>query len=63
MAQRCDVCGKGTIYGNNVSHADNRSRRRWLPHLHKVRASVEGKPMRIKVCTGCLKSGKVLKAA
>jgi len=63
MAQRCDVCGKGTIYGNNVSHANNRSRRRWLPNLQKVRANVEGKPTRIKVCTGCLKSGKVLKAA
>lgn len=63
MAQRCDVCGKEPVYGNNVSHANNRSRRRWLPNLQKVRANVEGTPMRVKVCTGCLKSGRITKAA
>ena len=63
MAQRCDVCGKEPVYGNNVSHANNRSRRRWLPNLQKVRANVEGTPMRVQVCTGCLKSGRITKAA
>lgn len=42
MAKRCDICGKGPIYGNNVSHANNRTRRRWEPNLQKVRAVVSG---------------------
>ncbi|MBN8705190.1 MAG: 50S ribosomal protein L28 [Bacteroidetes bacterium] len=63
MAKRCDICGKGPIYGNNVSHANNRSRRRWEPNLQKVRAVVSGTPTRIKACTNCIKSGRVIKAA
>lgn len=63
MARVCEICGKRPIYGNNVSHAHNRTRRRWLPNLQKVRAKV-GKSVRtIRVCTNCIKSGKVLKAA
>lgn len=63
MARVCEICGKKPIYGNNVSHAHNRTRRRWLPNLQKVRAKV-GKSVRtIRVCTNCIKSGKVLKAA
>lgn len=63
MARVCEICGKKPIYGNNVSHAHNRTRRRWLPNLQKVKAKV-GKSVRtIRVCTNCIKSGKVLKAA
>lgn len=63
MARVCEICGKKPIYGNNVSHAHNRTRRRWLPNLQKVRAKV-GKSVRtIRVCTNCIKSGKVMKAA
>lgn len=63
MARVCEICGKKPIYGNNVSHAHNRTRRIWLPNLQKVRAKV-GKSVRtIRVCTNCIKSGKVLKAA
>jgi len=62
MSKRCEICGKGPIYGNNVSHANNKTRRRWLPNLQKVRAIVNGKPKRIKVCTSCIKKGRVLKA-
>jgi large subunit ribosomal protein L28 len=62
MAQRCDVCGKGPMVGNNVSHAHNRTKRRYLPNLQSVRAKVDGKPARIKVCTKCLKANKVTKA-
>lgn len=63
MAKRCDICGKGPIYGNNVSHANNKTRRRWEPNLQKVHAVIEGKPSRVRVCTTCIKSGKVLKSA
>ena len=62
MAKVCDICGKGPATGNNVSHSHHKTRRRWLPNLQRVRAQVNGVVKRIKVCTNCLKSGKVLKA-
>jgi large subunit ribosomal protein L28 len=63
MSKRCDVCGKGPQFGNRVSHANNRTRRRFDPNLQAVRALVEGRAQRIRVCTRCLKAGKVVKAA
>jgi large subunit ribosomal protein L28 len=62
MAQRCEICGKGPITGSNISHAHNVSKRRWLPNLHRVRAMVDGRPTYIKVCTRCIRSGRVIKA-
>ena len=62
MAKFCEICGKGPISGNNISHAHNRTRRRWLPNLQKVRAQVEGKVQRMRVCASCIKQGKVVKA-
>jgi large subunit ribosomal protein L28 len=61
MAQRCDVCGKGPSVGNTISHAHNLTTRRWLPNLVSMRAMVAGKPRRVRVCTRCLKAGKVTK--
>ena len=62
MAKVCEICGKKPITGNNVSHSHHKTRRRWLPNLQRVRAQVNGAVKRIKVCTNCIKSGKVLKA-
>ena len=62
MAQRCDICGKGTMSGNNVSHAHNLTKRTWNPNLQRVRALVEGRVRNIDACTRCLRSGKVTKA-
>jgi len=62
MAKVCDICGKKPQYGNNVSHANNRTRRRWEPNLQRVRARIDGSVKRVKVCTSCLRSGKVEKA-
>ncbi len=62
MSKKCEICGKEPLYGNNVSHANNKTRRRWLPNLQKVRAIVNGKTKRIKVCTSCIKKGMVQKA-
>lgn len=62
MAKVCDVCGKGKISGNQVSHSNRHSRRTWTPNLRVVRAVVDGSTKRIKVCTRCLRSGKVQRA-
>ncbi len=62
MAQRCDICGKGTMSGHNVSHAHNLTKRTWNPNLQRVRAMVDGRVRNIDVCTRCLRSGKVVKA-
>ncbi len=61
MAKICDICGKGPQFGNRISHAHNTSRRRWNPNLQKVRAVMGGTIRKIRVCTKCLKSGKVVK--
>ena len=63
MARKCSICDKGPSVGNNVSHANNKTRRRWLPNLQPVRARLNGAVKRIRVCTRCLRSGKVEKVA
>ena len=63
MAQKCAVCGKGPHYGNVISHANNIRRRRWHPNLRRVRAVVKGVRKQIRVCTDCIRSGRVQKAA
>ena len=63
MASKCDICGKGPHYGNVVSHANNTRRRRWNPNLKKVRAVVSGVSKQIRVCTACIRLGRVKKAA
>jgi len=62
MARTCEICGKGTVPGNKVSHANNRVRRTWKPNLVKVRTIVGKSKTTMKVCTRCLRSGKVVKA-
>jgi large subunit ribosomal protein L28 len=59
---RCYVCGKGVTFGNNVSHANNRTRRTWKPNLQTARILIEGKPTRVRVCTRCLQAGKIQRA-
>lgn len=61
MAQVCEICGKKPGFGNNVSHAHNVTKRRFNINLKSVRARVDGKPKRVRVCTSCLKAGKVMK--
>jgi large subunit ribosomal protein L28 len=62
MARTCEICGKKPSVGNNVSHAHNLTKRRWLPNLQRVRANVNGRTKIMRVCTKCLKAGKVVKA-
>jgi large subunit ribosomal protein L28 len=62
MARVCELCGKGPQFGNAISHAHNVSKRRWNVNLRPVRAKIQGATKRLRVCTNCLKSGKVVKA-
>jgi large subunit ribosomal protein L28 len=63
MAKRCEVCHKGPVVGRTISHAHNVGPRRFEPNLQTVRAIVKGATKRIRVCTRCLRDGKVIKAA
>ena len=62
MARICSVCGKGPRFGNNVSHANNKTVRRWYPNLQTVRTRVGGAVRRVRVCAACIKSNRVAKA-
>ena len=63
MAAKCELCGKGPQFGNNISHAHNVSRRRWNVNLQAVKTLVNGASKRLRVCTSCIKTGKIVKAA
>ena len=63
MAKQCEVCGKKPVVGRTVSHAHNVGPRRFEPNLQTVRALINGAAKKIRVCTRCLRSGKVRKAA
>ena len=63
MARTCEICEKRRSVGNNVSHANNKTKRTWQVNLQRVRAKVGGGVRRILVCTRCIRSGRVQKAA
>jgi large subunit ribosomal protein L28 len=63
MAKKCAICGKSPVVGRQHSHANNVSPRRFEPNLQTVRASINGGVKRLRVCTRCLRSNKVVKAA
>lgn len=62
MSRTCELCGKGPTFGNNVSHAHNKTRRMWYPNLQKVKAVRNGTVRTMKICTRCIRSGAVIKA-
>jgi len=61
VAKVCEVCGKRPMFGNTVSHANNVTKRRFNPNLHRVRVKIGGSVRKIRVCSSCLKAGKVIK--
>ncbi len=63
MSKVCEVCGKKPMYGNNVSHAHNKTRRRWEPNLQKIRVVEGGTNKRVVMCTSCIKKGNFQKPA
>jgi large subunit ribosomal protein L28 len=62
MARICEICGKGKQIGNNVSHANNKSKREWLPNLQTVRILKDGQAHTARLCTKCIKKGNFQKA-
>ena len=56
---KCQVCGKSVSFGIKVSHSHRRSNKMWKPNIRKVRAVVNGTPVRVYACTRCMRSGKV----
>ena len=61
MARECDLCGKKRMVGNNVSHANNKTKRTFDINLQTVRAEINGAGRRIRACTRCIRSGFVVK--
>jgi len=56
--RKCFNCGKGIMIGHNVSHAKNRTRKVFKPNLHAARIIVGGTPMKVRLCTKCLRMVK-----
>ena len=71
LAQRCHICNKGPQYGQNIRHVHSgswelrapRTKRKWLPNLQSAKIMIGSEPRRVRVCTRCLKAGKVLRVA
>lgn len=57
MPKQCDLCGKATRLGRQVSHAHNVTSRPVFPNLKRVRAWIDGTSRRIWACTSCIRSG------
>jgi large subunit ribosomal protein L28 len=62
MPMQCHVCAKGPSFGHTVSHAHNISPRKFYPNLQSIKIMENGAIKRVRVCTRCLRSGKVQKA-
>jgi large subunit ribosomal protein L28 len=58
----CSVCGKKRVTGNNVSHANNKTKRVFRPNLQRIRVQTDQGTKRTHVCTRCIRSGKIKKA-
>ncbi len=62
MSNKCQVCGKGQASGNKVSHSNRHTRRKWNPNIQTIRVLENGTTLRKKVCTKCIRSGKITRA-
>ncbi len=59
MSKKCDICGKGPRFGNNVSHSHKKTRTKWDPNVKPMKVLVNGQVKKVKVCMSCLRSGRV----
>jgi large subunit ribosomal protein L28 len=63
MPRSCAICGKGTLVGNTVSHSNNRLKKQSFPNLQTQKVILKGRVQKINVCTRCIRSGSIQKAA
>lgn len=63
MALVCTICAKGIMFGNSVSHANNKTKRVWKPNLQRIKTNLPGRKKRVYVCTRCIKAHPEIKAA
>ena len=61
MARVCELCNKGPVSGNKVSHSNIKTRTRWLPNLKRMKAVIDGTTKTIRVCTRCIRTGKIVR--
>ena len=59
MSKKCEICGKGPATGNSVSHSNRKTKRRFLPNLHRAKVFVNGEVKVLNVCSDCLNKYKV----
>jgi large subunit ribosomal protein L28 len=59
MARFCDYCDKGPVTGHKVSHSNIKTKTRWLPNLHRMKAVIDGTTRTVRACTRCIRSGMV----
>jgi len=62
MAYVCEICGKKPVSGNKRSHSNIKTKTRWIPNLQNIRIIINGTVKHAKVCTACIRSGKIRKA-
>ena len=56
MKSRCDICGKGTAFGHNVSHSNHRTNRRWMANIQRATFVINGYPRKVQACTRCIRT-------
>ena len=62
MSKKCEICGKAQVTGNQVSHSNIHTKRKWNPNIQTVRVNDNGTVRKMNVCTRCIKSNKVTRA-
>ncbi|MBQ6562426.1 MAG: 50S ribosomal protein L28 [Clostridiales bacterium] len=62
MGKFCQICGKGQLNGNLVSHSNRKTHTKWAPNVQSVHVVINGANKRMNVCTRCLRSGNVQRA-
>lgn len=62
MSKKCEVCGKGQVSGNNVSHSNRHTRRKWNANIQRVKINDNGTIRTANVCTRCIRSNKITRA-
>jgi large subunit ribosomal protein L28 len=63
LKNRCTICGKGVVFGHNVSHSNRKTNRRWIPNIQKTTIYVAGNASRVFACTRCIRTARKLATA